>query len=107
MHSAYSGDHVMTVGAFAIIYMDFATSFWWFCHHSQYVLEWSYVVVSILYLVFCSFDGGMLYLVFHLCGSGWQHFNPFRTSGVELDPFIDIPVFPPLHRLFLACLKLR
>ena len=73
MHSAYSGDHVMTVGAFAIIYMDFATSFWWFCHHSQYVLEWSYVVVSILYLVFCSFDGGMLYLVFHLCGSGWQH----------------------------------
>lgn len=60
----------MTFGAFAIIYMDFATSFWWFCHHSQYVLESSYVVVSILYLVFCSFDGGMLYLVFHLCGSG-------------------------------------
>ena len=26
--------------------------------------------------------------------------NPFRTSGVEFDPFRDITVFPPLHVTF-------
>ena len=33
--------------------------------------------------------------------------NPFRTSGVEFDPFGDMPVFPPLHGLFFACMKLQ
>ena len=30
-----------------------------------------------------------------------ESFNPFRTSGVEFDPFRDVPVLPPLHGQFL------
>ena len=43
----------------------------------------------------------------HIFKTYLTSFNPIRTSGVEFDPFKDIPVFPPLHGFIFAFMKLQ